>query len=307
RRVVAAVRASVPEARTPVGVVVVRHPQHEDVAELVDLACRHHSGDGPMLTAFWAAGSSPAEALAPLEPYLLEPSLRLLGRPGRAVPAPDLPGQLVSRYCAGIDAVFEAVHLADEVRYRAAVEKLRTLGASWPRELRLADVASFTSARLGYAVQWSHPRAFLDQLTAFAPRVGKRSSSPAASRIGRIQEHLAENFAEPLSLASVAKRFDLTPTYLSALFHAKTGKTFLAYLTELRISYARQVLESDPEVQVRELAALSGYTSVRHFSQVFRRLTGSYPSKYLEELAGGDAAGRPTSEISSDDPLQVER
>src|SRR5690606_41351163 len=89
--------------------------------------------------------------------------------------------------------------------------------------------------------------------------------------------------------------------------YAKTGKTFLAYRTELRISYARQVLESDPEVQVRELAALSGYTSVRHFSQVFRRLTGSYPSKYLEELAGGDAAGRPTSEISSDDPLQVER
>jgi two-component system response regulator YesN len=293
RRLVAAVRTSAPDARTPVGVLMVRHPAGEGLARIVDGLCQDRPGCA-VLSAFWSAGPSPEAALAAIEPTLLDPSLRLLGRPGRALPVPVAASAVAARCCAALDAVLEAVHLADQVRYTTAVDQLMAVGTPWPRELALGDVATVVSARLGYPVPWGNPRKFFEALADFAPKVGRRASAPAASRISRIQEYLAENFAEPLSLASVAKRFELTPTYLSALFHAKTGKTFLAYLTELRVAYACKVLEADPDVQVRELASLSGYTSVRHFSQVFRRLTGSYPSKYVEEVLGGPApAGRP--------------
>lgn len=297
------VRLSPPGARTETGLVMIRAATGTELAGLLDTACRDASGDGALVSAQWAQAPSAEAAFAQVEGALRNPELRLRGRPGRAVAVPEATSERSTTCCTNLEAVFEAAHLADEVRFLTAIEQLRATASTWPREIHLPDLAGFASTVLGHPVQWSNPRAFFDSLTALGPRVGRRSTGTAASRIKRIQEYLAENFAEPVSLAGVAKRFDLSPTYLSALFHEKTGKTFLTYLTELRIAHARKVLEGDPDVQVRELAALSGYTSVRHFSQVFRRLTGHYPSKYASAVSDGEPPGRSPSSSSASGPV----
>ena len=278
-----AVRLSPPGARTETALLMTRAVAGAELTAFLDAVCQEASDAGTLVSAQWARASSAEAAFAGVEDVLRAPGLRLRGRPGRAVAVLAASPERSEPYCAGLEAMFEAAHAADEVRFLTAVEQLRATASAWPRELGLPDVAGFATILLGHPVQWSHPRVFFDSLATLGPRVGRRSAGTAASRIRRIQEYLAENFAEPVSLAGVAKRFDLSPTYLSALFHEKSGKTFLAYLTELRIAHARKVLEDDPEVQVRELAALSGYASTRHFSQVFRRLTGQYPSEYVPD------------------------
>ncbi len=290
-RLCTAVRTDTGQGPESAFVLVRTIPGDQTVATDLDVECQAISSSDELTSALWVSAPHPEGVLDRLRDALLQPELRFRGRPGRATPLPaDLaePSQTTA-FCQELSAVFTAARAADEVRYLTAVNRLAKQHAEWPRSLRLGDISGFAEGVLGQPVEWGHPAALYRSLARLGPQIARQSGT-AASRIGRIQQYLAEHFAEPLTLVGVARKFDLTPTYLSALFHEKTGTTFLAYLTELRISHARRVLENDPEVRVQELAALCGYASARHFSQVFRRLTGSYPSKYAgqdEETSDG--------------------
>lgn len=63
-------------------------------------------------------------------------------------------------------------------------------------------------------------------------------------KIAQIQSYMRAHLAEDLSLKEVADLFFLNHAYLSRLFKEKTGMTFSDYLAELRISYAKDLLNT---------------------------------------------------------------
>jgi two-component system response regulator YesN len=85
-----------------------------------------------------------------------------------------------------------------------------------------------------------------------------------------------------ISAAAAAEVFGLTPNYLSSLFHEKTGKRFVDYLTEVRMIHAQKILDGDPDIAIKKVAQMVGYISSRHFANLFKKHTGHYPSDYKE-------------------------
>jgi two-component system response regulator YesN len=86
------------------------------------------------------------------------------------------------------------------------------------------------------------------------------------------------NYQADISITQIAERLQVTPNYLSALFHRKTGSTFIKYLTRIRLLRAKELL-ADPELRVQEVAEQVGYTSTRHFTKLFTAFFGYYPSE----------------------------
>lgn len=64
------------------------------------------------------------------------------------------------------------------------------------------------------------------------------------SRAAEILRYLDENFAQKLTLSSVANRFGYSANYFSALFNRFMGMHFRDYLNRLRVSRAARLLES---------------------------------------------------------------
>ncbi len=100
-----------------------------------------------------------------------------------------------------------------------------------------------------------------------------RQEVVAARRIVR------EEYAESPTLTSVAERVGLSASYLSRLFSSETGRTFKDYLTEVRIAQAMELLRT-PGIKVYEVAEAVGVPSYRHFSSMFRAMTGQRPKDY---------------------------
>ncbi len=112
------------------------------------------------------------------------------------------------------------------------------------------------------------------------------SEKRKAREIDVIQEaknYIDANFSEDLSLARVAGKVYMSPTYFSALFKSKTGENFSDYLTRIRMEYAARKL-SDHSFKTYEIAGTFGYKNPRYFSEAFKKYYGMTPSEYKDKL-----------------------
>lgn len=93
--------------------------------------------------------------------------------------------------------------------------------------------------------------------------------------IGYIHSH----YRDDISIDAVAEAVEISASYLFQLFKRELGRTFLDYLTEHRIHHAKRILRQG-DTKMTEVATLVGYRSPQHFSQVFKKLTGTLPHQY---------------------------
>lgn len=73
--------------------------------------------------------------------------------------------------------------------------------------------------------------------------------------------------------------------YIRAHFKKHTGKTPTEFLTEVRISHAKQLMDFyKGTLLLFEIAEKCGYTDYVYFSRKFKDVTGISPSKYISSL-----------------------
>jgi AraC-like DNA-binding protein len=101
-----------------------------------------------------------------------------------------------------------------------------------------------------------------------------------ATRLQAIVEDIARRLADPsLSAAAVGRRLGLSERYVQQLLEG-AGFSFSAYVRELRLKRARQLLR-DPlarELCIGEIAAMAGFDDLSHFNRAFRLQFGETPS-----------------------------
>ena len=95
-----------------------------------------------------------------------------------------------------------------------------------------------------------------------------------------LETYLQENYREEISLGELAERFGFTQEYLGKIFKKHTGTTPSKYLTRLRMNEAKQLLISNPDMEVQKIGELVGYRDGFYFSRAFKSYTGMGPSEY---------------------------
>ncbi|MDQ0058535.1 response regulator [Paenibacillus harenae] len=103
--------------------------------------------------------------------------------------------------------------------------------------------------------------------------------------IGRMKQYIYENSQHDLTLEGIAKRFGLSPFYLSKMFKEQVGVNYIDYLTECRIDKAKALL-LDPELSFKEITFDIGYNDPNYFSKVFKKLCGVSPTEYRRTALG---------------------
>lgn len=104
----------------------------------------------------------------------------------------------------------------------------------------------------------------------------------------RAKAYIEANYANSgLTLEQVAGAVSISPNYFSTLFKQSTGSSFINYLTDVRISHAKDMLRNR-QLKTYEVATLCGYENPTYFSTIFKRRVGCSPSEYREN---GDLPG----------------
>ncbi|HEY9260620.1 AraC family transcriptional regulator [Chitinophaga sp.] len=98
-------------------------------------------------------------------------------------------------------------------------------------------------------------------------------------RLKTVIEYTHQHFRSKLTLEDAAELIHMTGTSFCRYFKIKTGKTYVRFLTELRIGYACQLL-IDSDKNITEICYECGYNTLSHFINMFKLITGKRPLEY---------------------------
>ena len=105
----------------------------------------------------------------------------------------------------------------------------------------------------------------------------------AEYNINWVKKYIDENYMNEISITSIASLMQISPNYLSTIFHKQVGEKFIDYLTRTRMTNAKQILLESPRITVNEVAKKVGYISTRHFTATFTKYVGCLPSEYIKK------------------------
>ena len=93
-------------------------------------------------------------------------------------------------------------------------------------------------------------------------------------------KYIDYHFSEELTLNVLAKLSGITPNYFSTLFHEVSGITLWDYINSRRIEAAMQLLRSEKNLNILDVAARCGFNNTANFNKTFKKFTGITPKEY---------------------------
>ena len=110
----------------------------------------------------------------------------------------------------------------------------------------------------------------------------------AAEIFAKMETYISYHIGQPLSLQDLISNFHVSSTYICSLFRNFSGKSFVEYVTELRMRKAKEFMLAYPEMLVKEIAEIVGYTDQNYFSRVFKTIVGVSPTEFRHKNGNRD-------------------
>ncbi|MBQ7329458.1 MAG: AraC family transcriptional regulator [Oscillospiraceae bacterium] len=97
--------------------------------------------------------------------------------------------------------------------------------------------------------------------------------------IRNVLSYINENFRRNLTIEELAEVCHLHPTHFIRAFKLKTAQTPHQYINDIRMEYARQLLDRSDR-SIVEIAEDAGFYDPAHFSRAFKRHFAMTPTQY---------------------------
>lgn len=94
-------------------------------------------------------------------------------------------------------------------------------------------------------------------------------------------DYLNNCYREPISGVLIEEQLGGNFDYLNRIFRQTTGKTIFQYLTEVRISHAKELLGTT-SLKISQVSEKVGFSDESYFSKVFKKMTGMTPMNYMK-------------------------
>ncbi len=107
--------------------------------------------------------------------------------------------------------------------------------------------------------------------------------------IKKAQHFIEHNYREKITVDSLASMLTLSRRHLERRFKKATSNTVVEYMQRVRIEAAKMSLETIRE-NVNEVMYNVGYTNIKAFRMIFKKITGVSPVEYRNKYSKDKAA-----------------
>ena len=120
--------------------------------------------------------------------------------------------------------------------------------------------------------------------TPTSPKLQSSNSVHSENEIiRRAQQFVSAHIREKLSVPMVAAEVDVSPSYLTALFHKNLQISPGEYIRRIKLQESKQMIREN-DLNFTEIAAALQYSTVHHFSRQFKEKFGITPTEYARSV-----------------------
>ncbi len=108
------------------------------------------------------------------------------------------------------------------------------------------------------------------------------NNSGDAQKINKVFDHIFTNFKQEITLKTVADILPMSPAAFCRFFKARTNRTLIDFIKEVRIGHAAKLL-LEGNHNVTEACYLSGYNNISNFNKHFKEVKGLSPREFMKQ------------------------
>ena len=101
--------------------------------------------------------------------------------------------------------------------------------------------------------------------------------------IRRAQQYISTHIRQKLTVPAVAAQVDVSPSYLTALFHKNLQISPGEYIRRMKLQESKQMIREN-SMNFTQIAEALQYSTVHHFSRQFKEKFGITPSEYARSV-----------------------
>lgn len=95
---------------------------------------------------------------------------------------------------------------------------------------------------------------------------------------------IRNNYYKDISVNDIAKYAGISESLLYKNFKTLLSTTPTAFITSLRVDWAKQFLENNPNLSIAEIGAMVGFTSTSYFIETFKKSQNITPLQYKKYI-----------------------
>jgi AraC-like DNA-binding protein len=115
-----------------------------------------------------------------------------------------------------------------------------------------------------------------------SPIVQNTINRDDSDRLNKVYKYVINNFHQEITLNKVSSIASLSSSAFCHYFKKRTNKTFIRFLTEIRIAFACRLLTEEDQ-PVAKICYTCGYSNVSYFIRQFKGITGFTPLSYKKK------------------------
>jgi two-component system response regulator YesN len=99
-----------------------------------------------------------------------------------------------------------------------------------------------------------------------------------------VTKYLWRNLHEHVTLESLSRRFNVSPSYLFRVMKAATGMSPMDYFMSQKIQEAQSLIRKNDGTMIKDIASALCFEDQHYFSRVFKKYIGITPMEYRESI-----------------------
>jgi AraC family transcriptional regulator len=107
----------------------------------------------------------------------------------------------------------------------------------------------------------------------------------SSRRLRLVIEYIEDTLGQPIRLRELAALTRISARHFERAFRQSIGSSPHGYVMNRRLHRARDLLISQPELPIEQIALRLGFSSSSHFSSAFRRQTGLTPTDFRKTFS----------------------
>ena len=121
--------------------------------------------------------------------------------------------------------------------------------------------------------------------TMLSEQISEQHDFQNSESVKRVYEYIQENFHRKISLEEISKLVNMSQVSFNRFIKKRTGRTFVNYVNDTRISYASRWL-IETEKTISEISYDCGFNNIANFNRLFKKAKNCTPSEFRKEFVG---------------------